>query len=100
MSKIESIFPKELDQFVNIFNKGFYPPEGVTNRKKVVYSSELCKPYFWALFVNFKDNEKLLNDCENTLNKWDRMFSKNFKCVKVPDEILKPLYEDLNTPEY
>ena len=62
MSKIESIFPKELDQFVNIFNKGFYPPEGVTNRKKAVYSSELCKPYFWALFVNFKDNEKLLNE--------------------------------------
>lgn len=62
MSKIESIFPKELDQFVKIFNKGFYPPEGATNRKKAVYSSELCKCYFLASFKYFKDNEILLNE--------------------------------------
>lgn len=61
MSKIESIFPKELDQFVKIFNKGFYPPEDVTNRKRAVFASELCKRYFWALLVYFKDNGKLLN---------------------------------------
>ena len=62
MSKIESIFPKELDQFVKIFNKGFYPPEGTTSRKKAVYSSELCKRYFLALFKYLKDNEILLNE--------------------------------------
>ncbi len=45
-------------------------------------------------------NDKLLTDCENTLDKWYRVYSSNFKSIKVPDEILKPLYEDLNTPGY
>ena len=45
-------------------------------------------------------NDKLLIDCENTLDKWYKVFSLNLKSVKVPDEILKPLYEDLNTPGY
>ena len=45
-------------------------------------------------------NDKLLTDCENTLDKWYRVYSSEFKSVKVPDEILKQLYEDLNTPGY
>ena len=45
-------------------------------------------------------NDKLLIDCENTLNKWYKIYSSNVKPVKIPDEILKPLYEDLNTPGY
>jgi len=45
-------------------------------------------------------NDKLLSDCENTLDKWYKMYSSNLKSVKVSDEILKPLYEDLNTPGY
>ena len=45
-------------------------------------------------------NDKLLNDCKNTLDKWYRMFSSTSKPVKIPEEILKPLYEDLNTPGY
>ena len=45
-------------------------------------------------------NDKLLSDCENTLDKWYKVYSSNFKSVKVSDEILKPLYEDLNTPGY
>ena len=45
-------------------------------------------------------NDKLLHDCENTLDKWYRVYSSDFKSIKVPDEILKPLYEDLNTPGY
>ena len=45
-------------------------------------------------------NDKLLSDCENTLDKWYRVYSSDFKSIKVPDEILKPLYEDLNTPGY
>ena len=45
-------------------------------------------------------NDKILNDCQNTLDKWYRVYSSNLKSVKVPDEILKPLYEDLNTPGY
>ena len=45
-------------------------------------------------------NEKLLIDCKNTLDKWYRLYKSNSKTVKIPDEILKPLYEDLNTPGY
>ena len=45
-------------------------------------------------------NDKLLNDCESTLDKWYKVYSSNLKSVTVSDEILKPLYEDLNTPGY
>ncbi len=45
-------------------------------------------------------NNKLLSDCESTLDKWYKLYSSNLKSVKVSDEILKPLYEDLNTPGY
>ncbi len=45
-------------------------------------------------------NDKLLSDCENTLDKWYRVYSSDLKSIKVPDKILKPLYEDLNTPGY
>ena len=45
-------------------------------------------------------NDKLLSDCESTLDKWYKVYSSNLKSVKVPDEILKPLYEDLNTTGY
>ena len=45
-------------------------------------------------------NDKLLNDCQNTLDKWYRVYSVDVKSVQVSDEVLKPLYEDLNTPGY
>jgi len=45
-------------------------------------------------------NDKLLDDCYNTLNKWYSVYTPNTQTTKVPDEILKPLYEDLNTPGY
>ena len=45
-------------------------------------------------------NDKLLIDCQNTLDKWYQISLNNFNSVKVPDEILKPLYEDLNTPGF
>ena len=45
-------------------------------------------------------NEKLLSECENTLDKWYRVYSNNLKTTKISDEILKPLFDDLNTPGY
>ena len=45
-------------------------------------------------------SDKLLRECESTLDKWYKVYSSNLKSVKVSDEILKPLYEDLNTPGY
>ena len=45
-------------------------------------------------------NDKLISDCQNTLNKWYRIYSSDIKTVEVTKEVLKPLYEDLNTPGY
>ena len=45
-------------------------------------------------------NDKLINDCQNTLDKWYRLYSSDIKSVKVTEEVLKPLCEDLNTPGY
>ena len=45
-------------------------------------------------------NDKLISDCQNTLNKWYRIYSSDIKTVEVTTEVLKPLYEDLNTPGY
>ncbi len=45
-------------------------------------------------------NDKLINDCQNTLDKWYRVYSANEKSAQVTEEVLKPLFEDLNTPGY
>ena len=45
-------------------------------------------------------NDKLINNCQNTLDKWYRIYSPNSKPVQVTEEVLKPLHEDLNTPGY
>ena len=45
-------------------------------------------------------NDKLLNDCQNTISKWYNVYSSNYHEEEVDDEILKPLYDDLNTPGY
>ena len=45
-------------------------------------------------------NDKLINDCQNTLDKWYRIHSSDIKSVQLSKEVLKPLYEDLNTPGY
>jgi cysteinyl-tRNA synthetase len=45
-------------------------------------------------------NDKLLDDCKNTLEKWYEVYIKLDTKIKIPDEMLVPLYEDLNTPGY
>ncbi len=45
-------------------------------------------------------NDKLLEDCENTISKWYNVYSNIKKKTKIPEEFLKPLYDDLNTPGY
>ena len=45
-------------------------------------------------------NDKLINDCQKTLDKWYRIYSSEKNSVQVTEEILKPLYDDLNTPGY
>ena len=45
-------------------------------------------------------NDKLLIDCENTINKWYNVYLNIQNKLKISDEILKPLFDDLNTPGY
>ena len=45
-------------------------------------------------------NEKLLNECKNTIDKWYQIYLSLKTPLKIPNEILLPLYDDLNTPGY
>ncbi len=45
-------------------------------------------------------NDKLLEDCQNTINKWYNSYLDVENNSKISDEILQPLYDDLNTPGY
>ena len=45
-------------------------------------------------------NDKLLNDCKNTIEKWYSVYLPLIKPYKIPDDMLIPLYDDLNTPGY
>ena len=44
-------------------------------------------------------NEKLIQDSQNTLDKWYSQFEKD-DSEEINEDLLKPLLEDLNTPEY
>ena len=54
-------------------------------------SSHYKQPLDW--------NEKLIKESQNTLNKWYSQFEK-IESNELHDDILKPLLEDLNIPEY
>ncbi|MDA7577074.1 cysteine--tRNA ligase [Candidatus Pelagibacter sp.] len=43
-------------------------------------------------------NDKLLEDCQNTIDKWYNVYSPSNKGLE--DEIIHPLYDDMNTPGY
>ena len=43
-------------------------------------------------------NDKLLTDCQNTIDKWYNVYLPSNK--DLDDELLKPLYDDINTPGY
>ena len=45
-------------------------------------------------------NDKLLEECENTISKWYNVYLNIKTKLKISDEILKPLLDDLNTPGY
>ena len=45
-------------------------------------------------------NDKLLSDCENTLNKWYNIEYADHNLDNLPEDLLKPLFDDLNTPGY
>ncbi|MDA9878529.1 cysteine--tRNA ligase [Candidatus Pelagibacter sp.] len=43
-------------------------------------------------------NDKLLNDCQSTIDKWYNAYLPSSK--ELEDEIIQPLYDDINTPGY
>jgi len=45
-------------------------------------------------------NDDLINNCQNILDKWYSVHAKIDQDISLPDEILEPLFDDLNTPGY
>ena len=45
-------------------------------------------------------NDKLLNDCKNTIEKWYDVYLSLKTPLRIPDDMLLPLYDDLNTHSY
>ncbi len=45
-------------------------------------------------------NDKLIEDCQNIINKWYEAYVELDKKILVPEVYLEPLYDDLNTPGY
>ena len=43
-------------------------------------------------------NDRLLEDCQNTIDKWYNVYLYSNKDLE--DEIIQPLYDDINTPGY
>jgi cysteinyl-tRNA synthetase len=45
-------------------------------------------------------NDKLLEECKNTIEKWYNVYLPLKTPSKIPEDMLLPLYDDLNTPGY
>ena len=45
-------------------------------------------------------NDNLLDQCKNTIEKWYNVYTPSKNSTQIPDDILSPLYDDLNTPGY
>jgi cysteinyl-tRNA synthetase len=45
-------------------------------------------------------NDKLIEQSQNTINKWYECYAELKKPVLIPENYLNPLYDDLNTPGY
>jgi len=60
--------------------------------KLALMSAHYKQPLDW--------NEKLLNDCQNTIEKWYEVYLLIDQKITLNKDILSPLYDDLNTPGY
>jgi len=60
--------------------------------KLALISTHYKQPLDW--------NEKLLNDCQNTIDKWYEVYLETNDKMVLTEDILSPLYDDLNTPGY
>ena len=60
--------------------------------KLALMSAHYKQPLDWS--------KKLLDDCQNTIEKWYEVYIANDKKLILNEDILSPLYDDLNTPGY
>jgi len=60
--------------------------------KLALMSSHYRQPLDW--------NAKLLKDCQNTIKKWYDVYIAIDQKITLNEDILSPLYDDLNTPGY
>ena len=60
--------------------------------KLALMSAHYKQPLDW--------NEKLLEDCKNTIDKWYEVYKAVKDKSVLNEDILSPLYDDLNTPGY
>ena len=60
--------------------------------KLALMSAHYKQPLDW--------NEKLLDDCKNTIDKWYNVYLVSNDKLVLNEDILSPLYDDLNTPGY
>ena len=60
--------------------------------KLALMSAHYKQPLDW--------NEKLLNNCQNTIEKWYEVYLSIDQKITLNQDILSPLYDDLNTPGY
>jgi len=60
--------------------------------KLALMSAHYKQPLDW--------NEKLLIDCQNTIEKWYEVYQSIDPKSTLNEDILSPLYDDLNTPGY
>jgi cysteinyl-tRNA synthetase len=58
----------------------------------ILMSTHYRQPLDW--------NDKLIDQCQNTINKWYECYTVLKKPVLIPENYLNPLYDDLNTPGY
>ena len=91
--------------FITISNEKMAKSQGnilkINDFKKKV-SGQILR--FALMSAHYKQpldwNDKLLNECKNTIDKWYQIYLSLKTPLKIPNEMLLPLYDDLNTPGY
>jgi len=91
--------------FITISNEKMAKSQGnilkIKDLKKIINGQVLRLALITTHYKQPLDwNDKLLEECQKTLNKWYDCYVEVKKKVLIPDELLAPLYDDLNTPSY
>ena len=91
--------------FITMSNEKMAKSQGnilkTMNLKKKINGQVLRLALMSAHYKQSLDwNDKLLEDSKSTIDKWYQMFVSIKNKIKIPETMLLPLYDDLNTPGY